>query len=599
MPRLIAVLFSLVVLLAAAPTASSPPAVSADELLQIDGLVTYEVVPAEGPVRVTWEIDLENNDPETAPGASGSVLYYESLTVPVLRGATNLIGTGPAGGDLDVDIEESSEGPIDIATVVFDQPLFFEETYNFELTYDIRETRSTALLVTDSYVFLPAIASGDSVDVRVVTDDDPGWNVTLEAIDCLPEPAGTFVCEPSEFVQVAAFIEVARADVLTSSTFTVPLRSSAMSISLHHFPGEEAWASHISDLTRAALPVLENLFGYSYQGLTELEIAERGRQEISGYEGTFGCIFDSCVIGMSPLAGDTVAIHELAHLWTQPFESRWIAEGLAEFMSERATRELGDLVEPFDSFVPARTVDLQLDDWGSSQYLIGATADDLATEETGYYRSRQFFETLAATVGLEAIQEANSASADVGGGVDSETYFDLLEEASGARLDDLFLDEVFPPSYAPRLEQRRDLRERLDTLRSQARNAGFGLPARIGQLLDEWEFDEVGRLLAAAEGALSAYQDAEAKVQGSRDLLTRIGLLGKDPDETLGQAADAFAATEFTRSEQLSHNALDQIDGARDDGITRVLFGAGLVFVALLVLVSLVWLARSRVSHQT
>ena len=593
----VAALATSVFLLPAWLSADAPTAF-ADELLHISSQVTYDIQPDQGPVHVSWQVSLDNNDPDTLRGDSGSVSYYASITVPILRGATLVRATGPAGVALSIDIDSSGEGPIDIAEVTFDRRLYYEETYAFELTYDLVAGRDTALLATDSYIFLPAIASGDRSEVRITTPSDPNWEVTVEAVDCPVTPGGVFSCGASEFVQVAAFVEVARAGVLNSSSFSVPLAAGDLAVTLRHFPGEEAWAAHMRELTEAALPVLEELFGAAYQGPLELEIAERGRQQIAGYEGTFGCLFDSCVIGISPLAGDVVALHELAHLWTQPFESRWIAEGLAEFMSERAAESLPALVERHESLTPPVIADLQLDNWGRSHHLIGASQDELLIEETGYYKSRTFIEVLVATAGLDALQAANAEANTLGGGIDSETYLGLLEEASGLRLDGLFLDAVFPASYGPALEQRRDLQDRLEALRPDAQRAGFGLPARIGQLIGEWEFDEAEGLLSAAERALQTYIDARERVRQPRDFWTDIGLVGRDPDAALGEAADAFAAAEFSKSERLARDATSQIDGARRDGLVRFLIGAGALALVLAGVVGVVLIARSRPSVQ-
>ena len=225
---------------------------------------------------------------------------------------------------------------------------------------------------------------------------------------------------------------------------------------------------------------------------------------------------------------------------------------------------------------------------------------ELAVETTGYYEARTFFQTLEGTIGLSALQATHAAAQEIGGGIDSEKYLDLLEEASGMRLDALFLEEVFPASYGLKLEQRRDLRERLDTLRPEVREAGFGLPARIGQLLDEWEFDEAESLLVAAESALAQYQEAQTLVREPRDIWTRIGLIGGDPDATLGLAADAFAAKEFTLSERFSREAISEIDGAADAGMLRAVIGAGVIIVVVLLIVaSVVWIARSRTIYES
>ena len=584
------------VLLAQALTQTASPArpTAADELLRIESQVTYQIAPDEGPIKVTWQVALENNDPETARRDFGSSTFYTSLTVPILQGATSVEAVGPLETPLTVAVESGGESPIDSAVVEFDRDLHYEDTYEFVLSYDLPETRSEVVLATDSYVFLPAITSGDSSSVRILTTDDPGWETTIEESDCPLSPSGAFACGASEYVQIAAFVEVARAGVLTGSSFSVPLAAGDLNITLRHFPGEEAWAARMRTLAEAALPVLEDLFGVAYDGPATLEIAERGRQEIAGYEGTFGCLFDACLIGISPLASDSVAIHELAHLWTEPFENRWLSEGMAEYMSELAAQRLEGLVETFQFGRPQTVAKLQLDDWGRSRYLIGASGTELAIEETGYYKSRNLLEELQGEIGLDALQAANVAAFERGGGVDSETYMGLLEEASGVRLDALFIKDVFPASYGPVLQQRRDLQERLDALRPDARESGFGLPARIGQLIDEWDFDEAEVLLEAAERALQTYAEARDRVREPRSFWTDIGLIGKDPDSTLGEAADAFAATEFTKSQRLSNDAISEIDGARDTGIARFGIAVGIVVALLAVVAGTVWFTRTR-----
>ncbi|MCH8162151.1 MAG: hypothetical protein IIB88_09685, partial [Chloroflexi bacterium] len=141
-------------LLLSAWLSTDAPALVADELLRVSSQVTYDIRPDQGPVHVSWHISLDNNDPDTVRSDFGSVSYYASITVPILRGATLVRATGPAGVALNIEIDSSGDGPIDIAEVTFDRRLYYEETYAFELTYDLVEGRDTALLATDSYVFL-------------------------------------------------------------------------------------------------------------------------------------------------------------------------------------------------------------------------------------------------------------------------------------------------------------------------------------------------------------------------------------------------------------------------------------------------------------
>src|SRR3989337_1055271 len=72
-----------------------PSAAPGDELLRAESELTYDVRPDEGSVHVTWHVDLQNNDPQTAYEPSGTVLFYDRFLLPILRGASNVRATAP------------------------------------------------------------------------------------------------------------------------------------------------------------------------------------------------------------------------------------------------------------------------------------------------------------------------------------------------------------------------------------------------------------------------------------------------------------------------------------------------------------------------
>ncbi len=565
-----------------------------DDLLHITSRVTYVVRPEAGPVHVSWQVDIENNDPSTQRQNYGTSYFYHSIGLPVLRGASAISATGSSGAPLAAEVDDSAEGPTVAAIVYFDRALFYGEHYGFTLSYDLAAARSDVLLVTSAYVYLPAIAVGDSSTVRITVPHDRDWDVTLEPFDCPESDPGEYVCGASDSVQVAAWVEVTRPDALQSTDSAVQLTNGEITLTISYFPGEESWASHTQDLSDAALPVLEGLFGFPYQGPTDLTIAERGRQDIAGYEGTFGCLTSYCVIGITPIADDSTALHELAHLWTEMFDARWLAEGLAEFMSDRAAADLAPLVSASQTGPPPRTVDLYLDEWGATRYMIGAGEDVVAREQTGYWESERFFETLEKTIGLPALQAANAAAADLDRGIDSRTYLDLLEEVSGARLDDLFLEQVFPPSFAPILEQRRRAHEQLIALRADAAEAELHLRERPQELIDAWDFDEAIRDMDEAEAALDAYMDARDRLDEPRSLWQKIGLWGQDPTDELDASAAEFSVGRFADATKHAEEAAGMVDGAERAGQVRLLAAIGVVAAVILVAGGSLWFVRRR-----
>ena len=592
-----AILLALLLALALPFWPQKPPAQAApvrDELLRIESRVHYDVRPALGPPHITWQVELLNNDPETQARDAGLVFFYQNFSLPVLRGASAVQASGPGGVALPVAVDQTGAGPLTLATITFDRELYFGDRYSFTLSYDLVEIRSETLLVTEAYVYLPAIVIGDPAAVIIETPAGEDWDVSIDPIDCVAAgSAGEFQCSASDDVQVAALIEVSRPGALESMERSIGLQDAIVELTVFHFPGEESWGTRILQLAIGGLPLLETLFGQPYPGPALLTVSERGRQQIAGYEGTFGCQEGiGCAIGISPVAHEFVTLHEFAHLWTQVFAKRWIAEGLAEFMSRKAAIILP--VEIPEQATPPPGIELALDDWGSPSYLIQASDEERAREDTGYRESRRLFEALEAEIGLAAIQAANAAAAELSQGIDSERYLDILEDTSGAVLDGLFLERVFPASYAPTLEQRRRVRAQLDGAEDAAEAAGLQLPALVGLLVDDWDFAEAGELLDAAERANEAYRLARDRIGEARDFWTRLGLFRQNPEARLENSGDSFQDGDFELARERARSAEAMIEDAGRTAQIRALIAGAVLAGLLLILSVVVWLARRR-----
>lgn len=643
MPRSLALLllalgaFALLVRPGAAPpaAASSPLAVTSH--------VTYDLRPDEGPVRVSWEVSVTNNDPLTVRTS-----YYDNLSLPVLRGATNLAARSPSGASLAVAQDEGSPGPIAIATVKFDTRLFYRDSYSFSLTYELAAARSESLLVTPYYVYLPLLASGDEATVSLDTPSGPEWNTTVKPSDCAASGASTYTCSGSSAVYVAAFAEVARPSALASSTFDAALSGASVHVTLRYFPGEEAFANHSREVITAALPVIEDIAGFPYHGPPEIMVAQGGLQATLGNEGVTTCGESRCDIIVSPVGDDYTTIHELAHLWTGIFSKRWLAEGFAQLIAEDSAARLpAGLVQGQPPRWQPSSIDLQLDDWEDAGTGITATEEERLRQEAGYDRSLRFLYLLRFQLGAGLLKRVNAAIAAEGKPADSRHYLDLVEDTSGRRVDDLFAQWVFPPSYSTILAKRREARDRLaelerraaeeglssevpaairgqvaqwrfdealsaldtaeaglqrlDTLKADlsrlktdAAAAGLALPETAEGYLTRWDFDGAEAFLRSARSALDAYTAAAAKVHAHRSLWQRFGLLGSDPAGTLRAAAAAFAAGDFAGAEDRAAAAAHTVASAGSTALRRLLIVGGVLAFFALVILAAVWIARLR-----
>ena len=604
--------------------------------LAMTSTVTYDVQTVGGSVHVTWDVTVKDNDSATGIGGSS---YYANVGLPVLRGASDIQAIDSAGDPLLVETQAPGMRSIDEgATVYFTRGIFFGQTYSFHLSYTLTDTRSEAVLVTPNYAFIPAIASGDSATVIINTPSGAPWATTIDPKDC-PQTGNTFVCAGAgtSRTYLAALVEVGQPSAVSTSTFDVALKDKTVNVTLTYFNGEDAAAAHQQSLITAALPVIENIYGFDYDGPATIHVSQGGRQSSLGYEGLASCTPSvSCEIVISPVAGDYTLLHELSHMWSDIYSKRWLAEGFAEFVAETAgpRLEAGVIVgsPPERSGQP---VELALDDWGDAGMVIGADASVLEIEDAGYTYSLRFLQQLVQQFDIGALQAVNRNIATSGKPADSRRYMDLLEDSTRSNLDGLFQTWVFPGSGRSILADRRiaidrlaalrsrlvdqglpddiataiqanirdwdfdaalqklddadngletyaDMLAQLDQLKGNAERAGLVLPGALTDALNRFDFGKVRPAIEQANDAIAAYTSARQTVGASRNVWERFGLIGSDPDGALASAANSFANGDFDLSRQHSQHASDLVNDASAVAFRRLLVVAG--FLSLLVL---------------
>ncbi|MDO8615584.1 MAG: hypothetical protein Q7T33_07595 [Dehalococcoidia bacterium] len=629
----------------AAPAA--PRAGAEADLLHITSRVSYDVKTGDQPVRVSWDVTVRNDDASTKNTGQGAVSFYDKLSLPLLRDARSISALSAEGAALRVTLDESPRGPAIPASVELDRRLFYQDTYSFSLTYDLPEVRQDSLLVTPAYVYLPAVAAGDEATVTVNTPADPAWSVNLEAGGCA-QSGNSFTCSGSDSTYLAALVEVSRPDAIGSLPFSVQLKQASVSLTVAFFQGEDAAALHLQELATAALPAMEDVYGVAYDGPAAVTVAQGGRQVALGYEGLTECDAAACKITVSPIADDSTVLHELAHLWSGLYTKRWLSEGFAQLVAaETGARLPPGLVRGEPPVRQPSTVELQLDDWGEVTSAIGTSEAELAVQNAGYDRSQRFLEQLRDEVGLEALQRVNETIAASAQPADSRRFMDLLEEAAGGNLDGLFRLWVFPNSYGPALESRREARDRLQTLedsvkdtglsgdvlqsiredveawrfgvalpaldraeaglatfdelvarlaklRSDAEAAALTLPGDIDRALARWDFAGAGDMLARAEEAAQAYAAARRRVDEPRNIWERFGLLGSDPDGDLRAAAASFARGDYDTAIRQADAAAHAVGDAPDAALRRLLIVAGIFAVLAAAIGVAVWLLHRR-----
>ena len=397
--------------------------------------------------------------------------------------------------------------------------------------------------------------------------------VEISSADCSGAGSGPkagFTCTGDEFgVYTAVEIVDSAPRVITSEIIDIDGRPTELI--LRYIEGDEAWAKNAKRVAQEGVPVLGEIMGIPYGGPPVIRISEKVGSELYGYAGLANCDTTMCAVAVLPTANDQVLLHELAHMWSEPFGKRWLGEGGAEYASLKAAAQLG--VPGYEAFAePAQAPDalaalrywvfgaaadsppFALDRWGSPS---DRTDDAIIDESAAYYWAARFFQELELANGPDAFQAANAAIIfDVpDSSVNSKSYIDLIEDHGGARADDLFASFIFSEDDEQRLGDRREARDRFAAVESRAANEAPELDTSILDPITaniaDWEFERASDALDVVEPGLNAYL-------GVRDDLAELRMR----TEELGLAYPVpFAEAEVTWT---FVGVADSIDPAND-----------------------------------
>ena len=427
-----------------------------------------------------------------------------------------------------------------------------------------------------------------------------------------------------------------------SGVVTVSEKQIAVTVS-YSGANDEAWARSVLGGVESGLPALVKATGYPYPGPGSIRIDQRTEEDIHGYAGSAACNISYCRIRLTTTSGELTLLHELAHLWTQPFEKRWLSEGYAEYASMEAAALLGLTSKPVFAGYGVGTPSIPLSEWDHPINLLTAGGEEIVAEYEGYDYSYQLFLLLEDAAGAENLTAANAIlfSEQTPYTVGSRLYMDTLEDVSGVNLDDVFVRWVLGDGTAALVAQRREARDRLASLRAQAEPLGLAVNESIQEHIEKWEFDEALDILARneanlavyaemtaaldalrpeieraglpyprafdeaaetwdfgdirdalpdARAAVEAYEEAKRVAEADRGLWRQAGLLLRSPEGKLQHAADNFAAGLFGQSVEDSHAAQGMVEGAGHAALIRVLVALALLGSAGVA--GLIWLLR-------
>jgi hypothetical protein len=350
----------------------------------------------------------------------------------------------------------------------------------------------------------------------------------------------------------------------------VNLQNGPVKLVLRFFRRDQKWADRQFAVAKAAVPLLEQTYGFPYPG-KEIQMLQSHHIEMIGAAGVAFPDQGEVLLATDTGFDEEVTVHELAHQWAGTnLSTSWLWEGLAEYGMRTVAPSLG--ITPIDRR------------WQSFPY-----KDTLATWHNGstvtnpdywYGKAGAFWFAYQQAIGgpdnMRAVLSQISPEKKHEP-FDGKWFMDAGERVSGANLDSLFLSWVFNPDTATTLlKDRRAVHDLVNALTARAASMGLsGVPVDLQSNLDAWTFSGVDNQVAQSGAALDAYAsvlaaataaglpspDAVAKSWGSAAIAQTRGVI-EDQRQAISAITDA---TGRLAGEPEGSPSLRQLDQARQE----------------------------------
>ena len=361
------------VALAVAAVLVGQPAL-ADDGLSTGGRSRYVLDAKAATVTGTVAIDLRN----TTPSRGGFFYYYDGFTVPVPAGATKLRARS-RGSTLPVSLKPSDDPSTRLARISFPN-LLYGRSRTITLTFQVPGEKPRArdsTRVGPGYASFAVYGVGDAGrnTVEVVAPASMTFDATSDDFTATQQGASTTHTMTTSSDEGGSWAVVSLRDPKRTDERTVEVNGA--SVKLGGFQDDPSWGRFVAGQVTKGIPALEKLVGAPWPGGLE-RIREDASPTLRGYDGWFDATDDEIVIG-EQLDADLV-LHELSHAWVSEdrFDQRWISEGLAQVLAERAVKSTGGTPAKHPKVTPGSKKAIALNSWEGSASSRAESVDDYA-----------------------------------------------------------------------------------------------------------------------------------------------------------------------------------------------------------------------------
>ena len=275
-----------------------------------------------------YEGSFEGSIPANATGVSASVNGSRS-SVSFLRSST-------AGGRAMRNVRVNSAR------------LWYGQTRTVKLRYSLpaeKPRSASEVRINPAFFSFCGLGYGRTGGtVRVIIPREygvttpSGWNQTSTLYGTQLEYKKT-----SSIYEILPCISGTNMLAFTSRTVKAP---SGKEITIMAWPDDPAWLTEVEKFALRHVDGLEAITGLALFDTTgAIEIREVATTELGPFSGLYTS--DTGVISVSEQYDEETVVHELSHVWFNQNLPRWLAEGIAQWVSKRAIN--GDMTAPFEA----------------------------------------------------------------------------------------------------------------------------------------------------------------------------------------------------------------------------------------------------------
>lgn len=520
--------------------ALAPTAAAEDDGLAEEAAARYVISPDGQAISATVTLKLRNTVPDRRSDGRIYYTYFDSYGFPVPAGVTAVKAVS-GGRDLKVSLSPGEDG-YQRATVTFSE-LRHGSPKTITVTYAlpgsaIRSAEPTR--VGKGFAAFTAFSWGD-LGANALEIVAPAGYEFHSMPDIFTETTeGSFAtwraAESSAEDGIWAFVTLRDPAQTASRSILV----GEDEVAILSFPGDEEWGAFVEEKLAAGLPELEALTGTPWPGGLDT-IREDVSPAVTGY-----AWFDAYEreILMGEKLDPQLLLHETSHAWfnSSTLGERWLIEGLAEVVSTRAAKAIGETLPQQEPADPDSEGAFPLDGWSYPTELVlddvdlyGYPAAQAAVEELiGDLDDDAFSEIVAAALAGESAYEPPGAKV-ARQGTGTRRFLDLVEGRGGnVEAAETYRTWVLADKDVALLDERAEAREQY--ARFDAADGGWQPPKGLRWRMGDWRFEAAGDLMESLDGVAS-----EAGVLQEASAAARLEL----PDRIRATYEDADSASRY------------------------------------------------------